>query len=66
MKEGLAQYPDGPFQPPMGLTCNEMAVRSRVKKAFGYTVTQGRTANLTRPINGRQACHYCGRASTGA
>ncbi len=57
--------PDGPFQPPMGLTCNEMAVRSRVKKAFGYTVTQGRTANLTKPINGRQACHYCGPCEHG-
>ena len=65
MKEGLPQYPDGPFQPPMGLTCNEMAVRTRVKKAFGYTVTQGRTANLTKAINGRQPCHYCGPCEHG-
>ena len=65
MTEGLAQLPDGPFQPAMGLTCNETAVRARVKKAFGYTVTQGRTANLTRPINNRQACHYCGPCEHG-
>ena len=65
MQEGLAQYPDGPFQPPMGLTCNEFAVRNRVKEAFGYTITQGRTANLTRPLNGRQACHYCGPCEHG-
>ena len=65
MKEGLAQDPDGPFQPPRGLTCHELAVRSRVKKAFGYTVTQGRTANLTKAINGRQPCHYCGPCEHG-
>ena len=65
IKEGLAQYPDGPFQPPMGLTCNEVAVRTRVKKAFGYTVTQGRTANLTKAINGRQPCHFCGPCEHG-
>lgn len=65
MKEGLPQYPDGPFQPPIGLTCQEMTVRTRVKDAFGYTVTQGRTANLTRAINGRQPCHYCGPCEHG-
>lgn len=65
MQEGLAQLPDGRFQPPMGLTCPEVSVRGRVKKAFGYTVTQGRTANLTRPIHGRQACHYCGPCEHG-
>ena len=65
MAEGLPQFPDGPFQPPIGLTCQEHAVRNRVKKAFGYTVTQGRTANLTQPINGRAACHYCGPCEHG-
>ena len=65
MEEGLAELPDGPFQPAMGLTCAEQEARARVKKAFGYTLTQGRTANLTRPINGRQACHYCGPCEHG-
>ncbi len=65
MTEGLEQYPDGRFQPPMGFTCEEVALRTRVKNAFGYTITQGRTANLTRPINGRQACHYCGPCEHG-
>ncbi len=65
MEEGLAELPDGPFQPPMGLTCAEREARARVKKTFGYTLTQGRTANLTRPLNGRQACHYCGPCEHG-
>lgn len=65
MAEGLAEFPDGPFQPPMGLTCAEQVARERVKQTFGYTLTQGRTANLTRPINGRQACHYCGPCEHG-
>lgn len=63
--EGLPELPDGPFQPPMGLTCAELEARARVKKAFGYTLTQGRTANLTQPLNGRQACHYCGPCEHG-
>jgi len=28
-------------------------------------VTIGRTANLTRPLNGRSACHYCGPCERG-
>lgn len=58
--EGVAELPDGNFQPPMPLTCAETLVRDKVKEAFGRTVTIGRTANLTRPLNGRSACHYCG------
>ncbi len=66
MAEGLPQLPDGRFQPAMGLTCDEVAVRQRVRKAFGYTVTQGRTANLTRAIGTRrQPCHYCGPCEHG-
>ena len=65
MEEGLAQLPDGRFLPPMGLTCAETTVRNRLKSTFGYTVTQGRTANLTRALNGRQPCHYCGPCEHG-
>ena len=36
-----------------------------VKRKFGRTLTLGRTANLTKPINGRQACHYCGPCERG-
>jgi choline dehydrogenase-like flavoprotein len=58
--EGLDHLPDGNLQPPMNMTCTEVLVRDRVKSKLGWTVTMGRAANLTRPLNGRAQCHYCG------
>jgi choline dehydrogenase-like flavoprotein len=63
--EGVYELPDGKFHPPMGLTCAETLVRNRVKSKLGWTVTLGRSANLTKPINGRQPCHYCGPCERG-
>jgi choline dehydrogenase-like flavoprotein len=65
MKEGADVLPDGHFLPPMGLTCSEWSFRETSKRKFGRTVTQGRCANLTQPLNGRQACHYCGPCELG-
>jgi choline dehydrogenase-like flavoprotein len=65
MHEGLPELPDGRFQPAMPLTCAETALRTRFKAKFGRTLTQGRNANLTRSIHGRQACHYCGPCEHG-
>jgi choline dehydrogenase-like flavoprotein len=65
MAEGLPGLPDGRFQPPMAMTCAETALRDRIKRAFGRTLTQGRTANLTRPVHGRQPCHFCGPCEHG-
>lgn len=65
MNEGLGELPDQHLQPPMGLSCVETHVRDQVRARFGRVVTQGRTANLTRAINGRQACHYCGPCEHG-
>jgi choline dehydrogenase-like flavoprotein len=65
MAEGVAALPDGRFQPPMGLTCAETLFRNRVKDKLGWTVTLGRSANLTRPLNGRASCHYCGPCERG-
>jgi len=63
--EGVDELPDGRFQPAMAMSCAETQLRTRVKAKFGRTVTIGRTANLTKPINGRQACHYCGPCERG-
>jgi choline dehydrogenase-like flavoprotein len=63
--EGVPELPDGKFLPPMPMTCAEMQLRTRVKQKLGYTVTMGRSANLTKPINGRAACHYCGPCEQG-
>ena len=65
MPEGVYELPDGKFHPPMGLTCAEMLFRNRVKGKFGRTVTLGRSANITKPINGRAPCHYCGPCDRG-
>ena len=63
--EGLEQLPDGTFLPPMHLTCGEHLLRTAIKRDFGRTLTIGRVAILTRPHQGRPACHYCGPCSRG-
>ncbi|HEX7088069.1 MAG TPA: GMC family oxidoreductase [Vicinamibacterales bacterium] len=63
--EGVPELPDSIFLPPMPMSCAEMQLRTRVKEKLGWTVTIGRAANLTRPINGRAACHYCGPCEQG-
>src|SRR5712692_885062 len=63
--EGMEHLPDGKFQPSMGLTCPEVQFRTRVKEKMGRVLTPSRSANLTRPLNGRAACHYCGPCERG-
>lgn len=65
INEGVYELPDGKFHPPMGLTCAETLLRNKVKEKLGRTVTLGRSANITKPINGRAACHYCGPCERG-
>jgi choline dehydrogenase-like flavoprotein len=65
ISEGVYELPDGKFHPPMGLTCAETLLRTKVKEKLGRTVTLGRSANITKPINGRAACHYCGPCERG-
>jgi choline dehydrogenase-like flavoprotein len=63
--EGLEHLPDGHFQPPVPLTCQETLFRDRVKEKLGRTVMPARSANLTKPLNGRGPCHYCGPCERG-
>jgi choline dehydrogenase-like flavoprotein len=63
--ENVPELPDSQFLPPMPFTCAEARFRERVSKAFGRTMTIGRSANLTRELNGRAACHYCGPCERG-
>ena len=63
--EGLEHLPDGQFQPPVPLTCQETLFRNRVKEKLGRTVMPTRSANLTKPINGRGPCHFCGPCERG-
>jgi choline dehydrogenase-like flavoprotein len=57
--EGLAQLPDGQFQPAMPLNCVEEIVAGRVAAKFrGRRIIPGRVANLTQNLPGRGACQY--------
>jgi len=60
--EGLPHLPDGQFLPPMELRCAEQTMRQVLQTKWGgeRVLTIGRCAILTRPHNGRAACHYCG------
>ena len=65
-KEGLAQLPDGEFQPPMEMTAGEKLLKAEVEKKYSdRIVTMGRAAVLTEPLEGRGACHYCGPCHNG-
>jgi choline dehydrogenase-like flavoprotein len=64
-KEGLEYLPDGQFQPAMPLTCQEKTFTDKVKEKIGRPVIPTRSANLTRPLPGRGACHFCGPCERG-
>ncbi len=57
--EGLAQLPDGRFQPPMALNVVEQHLREEIGARWPERrLTIGRTANLTVAKDGRSACQY--------
>jgi choline dehydrogenase-like flavoprotein len=64
-QENYPYLPDGKFQPEMPLRCLEVYFRNRVKEKLGWIVTPTRTANITKPTNGRAPCHYCGPCHQG-
>ncbi len=63
--ENVPELPDSNFHPAMPMSCAEMQLRTRVKEKLGWTVTIGRAANITKPLNGRAPCHYCGPCEQG-
>ncbi len=70
-KLGLAQLPDGQFQPPMEMNCVEKEVRKGIESKFkGRHMTMGRAANITSPTAlqtalGRASCQYRNLCSRG-
>lgn len=58
--EGMPQYPDGEFMPPIPLNCAEELVAGRVRGAFDgkRRIVHARVANITRPLPGRAPCQY--------
>ncbi len=56
-KDGIAQIPDGDFQPPFDMNCVEKDLKERLESKYpSRKVIIGRTANLTKPVNGRTQC----------
>jgi len=58
--EGLPNDPDGIFMPPPQPRCWELAIK-RAADQLDITCIPSRLSILTRPLNGRPACHYCGQ-----
>ena len=52
--ENVPELPDSRFHPAMPMSCAETQLRTRVKSKLGWTVTIGRAANITKPINGAE------------
>jgi choline dehydrogenase-like flavoprotein len=63
-KEGLRTAPDGVFQPPVAPRVHEVLVK-RACERLRIPCIPSRLAVLTKPLNGRPACHYCGQCGRG-
>lgn len=62
--EGLRNHPDGIFMPPPKPRCHELLVKKAADK-LNVTCIPARLSIITKPLNGRQACHYCGQCNRG-
>ena len=58
-RENLPNHPDSKFLPAPRPRCYELLVKKSSDR-LGITCIPGRLSILTRPHNGRPACHYCG------
>ncbi|MGZ8490715.1 MAG: GMC family oxidoreductase [Gemmatirosa sp.] len=63
-KEGLPNEPDGKFHPAPAPRCYELLVKKTSDK-LGITCIPSRLSIITKPLPGRQACHYCGQCNRG-
>jgi choline dehydrogenase-like flavoprotein len=62
--EGLRNHPDGIFLPPPRPRCWELLVK-RASDRLKIPCIASRLSILTKPLNGRPACHYCGQCHRG-
>ncbi len=63
-KEGIRTAPDGNFLPPIPPRVHEILIQ-RASRKLGIPCIPSRMAMLTKPLNGRAACHYCGQCGRG-
>ncbi len=62
--EGIRSAPDGKFQAPPEPKVHEMLIKKASNK-LGIACIPNRRAVITKSINGRAACHYCGQCGRG-
>jgi choline dehydrogenase-like flavoprotein len=62
--EGIRSAPDGKFQPAPALRVHEHLVQ-RACKRLNIPCIPSRMSILTKALNGRPACHYCGQCGRG-
>jgi choline dehydrogenase-like flavoprotein len=63
-KEGLRSAPDGVFQTCPPPRAHEVLIKRAADK-LGIPCIANRLAVITKPTNGRAACHYCGQCGRG-
>jgi choline dehydrogenase-like flavoprotein len=63
-REGLRNEPDGIFLPAPRPRCYELVIKEAADR-MGITCIPSRLSILTRPHNGRLACHYCAQCNRG-
>jgi len=63
-KEGIRSAPDGQFQECPPPRVHEMLVQRAAKK-LNIPCIPSRLAVITKPTNGRPACHYCAQCGRG-
>jgi len=63
-RENMDIVPDGEYLPPLKFRCSE-EIMKRACARLGIPVIPVRKAVLTKPYDGRPACHYCGHCMQG-
>ncbi|MGA8233163.1 MAG: GMC family oxidoreductase, partial [Candidatus Acidiferrales bacterium] len=63
-KENVSSAPDGVFLPPPKPRCTELIVKKACDH-LNIICIPSRLAILTRALNGRVPCHYCGQCGRG-
>lgn len=63
-REGLPNDPDGIFMDPPEPRCWEKLIKQGADR-MGITCIPSRLSILTRALNGRSQCHYCGQCNRG-
>jgi choline dehydrogenase-like flavoprotein len=62
--EGLRNSPDSLFLPAPRPRCYELMIKDSADR-LGITCVANRLSIITRPHNGRAACHYCSQCNRG-